>query len=85
MKKRIQSPKVLLTTLFVSTLFLISGCDTGQKKAGQIPQKKQIITGVYNGNGASPVCVLETLEALKLDPGISGQFVTLSRWIGKSM
>lgn len=26
--------------------------------------------GVFNGNGASPVCVIETMEALKIDPGI---------------
>ncbi len=32
------------------------------------PQKLKV--GVFNGNGASPVCVIETMEALKIDAGI---------------
>lgn len=29
-----------------------------------------IRAGVYNGGGASPACVIETFEALRIDPGI---------------
>lgn len=32
--------------------------------------KRKINVGVFNGNGASAVCILETLEALKIDSGI---------------
>jgi len=32
--------------------------------------------GVFNGNGASPVCVIETMEALKIDHGIIPQEVS---------
>lgn len=31
----------------------------------------KIKVGVFNGNGASPVCVIETKEALKIDPDMS--------------
>ena len=37
-----------------------------QKRTGS----KKIQVGVFNGNGASPVCVIETMEALKIDNGI---------------
>ena len=33
-------------------------------------ESKKIQVGVFNGNGASPVCVIETMEALKIDDGI---------------
>ncbi len=32
--------------------------------------------GVFNGNGASPICVIETMEALKVDEGIVPQTVS---------
>lgn len=48
-------------------LIIASSC--GQKTNIRIPAKK-IHVGVFNGNGASPVCVIETLEALKIDSGI---------------
>lgn len=38
-----------------------------------LSDKPYLRVGVYNGNGASPVCVLETLEALKIDQGIVGE------------
>ena len=39
---------------------------------------KLINVGVYNGNGASPICVLETIEALKIDRGISLREISAS-------
>ena len=35
-----------------------------------------IVVGVFNGNGASPVCVLETVEALKIDKDITPVEIT---------
>ena len=49
---------VLLAVLIATTTF-------GQHRSG-----KKIQVGVFNGNGASPVCVIETMEALKIDHGI---------------
>ncbi len=41
-----------------------------------VPVENKIIVGVYSGNGASPICILETLEALKIDTGIAGIKIT---------
>ena len=38
----------------------------------QQKNNSKIKVGVFNGNGASEICVLETLEALKIDTGITG-------------
>lgn len=54
--------KSFLLFLLVFTGYLFAG-------NSQTPSPK-IRAGVFNGNGASPVCVLETMEALKMDPGI---------------
>ncbi len=53
----------VLLTLFVS----MSSCvNSVEKEDGSV--KLQV--GVFNGNGASTVCVFETIEALKIDSGI---------------
>jgi len=49
---------VLLAILIASTTF------------GQRYSSKKIQVGVFDGNGASPVCVIETIEALKIDKDI---------------
>lgn len=53
---------------------LIISCENSAKKVdiSSVQNKSQKINvGVFNGNGASPVCILETMEALKIDTGIS--------------
>lgn len=35
-----------------------------------------INVGVFNGEGASPVCVIETMEALKIDSGITAREIS---------
>ncbi len=59
----------LLTFLFSA----IVSCKYARKN-NEIDRDKQrdklINVGVFNGNGASPVCILETMEALKIDTGI---------------
>lgn len=60
----------------LASLFLIFGlfffsCTKTETTMHQNNDHK-ILVGVFNGNGASPICVLETLEALKIDTGITG-------------
>ena len=43
------------------------------------PDKKlndKLRVGVFNGNGSSPVCVIETMEALKVDTGVAPREVS---------
>jgi putative intracellular protease/amidase len=42
----------------------------GLKPAIKTGQKSTIKVGVYNGDGASPACVIETFEALRIDSRI---------------
>jgi glutamine amidotransferase-like uncharacterized protein len=56
----------------ILTFVLLTGlwsCQQGRKQAEkQVNNKLRV--GVFNGNGASPVCVIETMEALKTDAGV---------------
>ena len=61
----------IITTLTLLTFVFFSSCSTSYTQK-VIPENKQLINvGVYNGNGASPICVIETMEALKIDQGIN--------------
>lgn len=55
-----------VTTLVLLMIILLESCNNTPPSSS----KNLIRTGVFNGDGASPVCVLETMEALKLDTGI---------------
>jgi glutamine amidotransferase-like uncharacterized protein len=67
----------IITILIVSLslITLTQGCK--QAKTNQ-SSPKMLHVGVFNGNGASPICVLETLEALKVDTGIVPEAVSSS-------
>jgi glutamine amidotransferase-like uncharacterized protein len=67
----------IITILIVSLslITLTQGCK--QAKTNQ-SSPKMLHVGVFNGNGASPICVLETLEALKIDTGIVPEAVSAS-------
>ena len=57
---------------FIAIAGVILTACTGQKdNSGQ-----RLRVGVFSGNGASNVCVTETMEALKTDAGISSRVVT---------
>ena len=65
--------KFIFFLLFIFFLTIIS-CENNKKDIviSQNEEKFQKINiGVFNGNGASPVCILETMEALKIDTGIN--------------
>ena len=65
--------KINITILFVITLSILLSCTPND--TANIANDK-ISVRVFNGNGASNVCVTETIEALKLDAGIDAQEIT---------
>jgi len=58
----------------VVAVFFFQSCSTEKQEQDDSSQK--ISVRVFNGNGASNVCVTETLEALKIDTGIDAQSIT---------
>ncbi len=68
----------ILNILIISILVLSSfSCNTEKKNESEEKNTtNKIKVGVFNGNGASPVCVLETVEALKIDEGIIGKEIS---------
>ncbi len=67
-----------LITAFVVSLLLLTftqSCNNGKVNQNH---NQMLHVGVFNGNGASPICVLETLEALKVDTGIISEPVSAS-------
>ena len=52
-------------------IFLLFSCNENVFYVNSHEQQK-IKVGVFSGNGASSVCIIETLEALKIDTGITG-------------
>ncbi len=54
----------ILKSIMIIGLFLVSA------SAAWAGQEDPIRAGVYMGDGASMACVLETFEALRIDPGI---------------
>jgi len=66
--------KLVLSLIFLLAILIFSSC-SDSSKVQEVTENK-IEVAVFNGNGASPVCVLETLEALKLDSGISPRAIS---------
>ena len=58
--------KILLPA-FLAFIILLVSC---KQPVVENTAVSKINVGVFNGNGASTVCVLETMEALKIDSGI---------------
>lgn len=53
--------------IILVSLFLVSSC---QEKTAQNTDNSKITVGVFDGNGAGAISVIETIEALKIDPDI---------------
>jgi len=69
--------KFAIGILFFSMIASCSGNkNNSHGKNTKTAIKNTINVGVFNGNGASPICVLETMEALKIDTGITPVEVT---------
>ncbi len=56
----------MIKKLLTALLFVFQITAQGQSNS----QNSLLQVGVFNGNGASPICVIETMEALKIDRGI---------------
>jgi putative intracellular protease/amidase len=57
--------------LTISILLLFSACKHKleiKEELSSISTENPIRVGVFSGNGASPVCIIETIEAIKIDP-----------------
>lgn len=59
--------KNIIYFILVFTVAVFFSCEN---VSGQNNVSNKINVGVFNGNGASTVCVFETIEALKMDSGI---------------
>ena len=57
---------ILYFILFI-VIVSVSSCSISVEK---VVVDDKLKVGVFNGNGASTVCILETIEALKIDSGI---------------
>ncbi len=65
--------KSLYFVLLITIFFSFESCNT---KPGENMDNPGIKVGIYKGDGASPVCVLETMEAFKIDKGIVPMEIT---------
>ncbi len=62
--------------LVFSILIFSFSCNTDNKNnVSEENNSNKIQVAVFSGNGASPVCVTETLEALKIDKDIDGKAI----------
>ncbi|OYT12520.1 MAG: biofilm PGA synthesis protein PgaB [Bacteroidetes bacterium 4572_114] len=76
MKIRETNPKhILLLSVIFGALFYF-GCNHAPEKVSTKSTTNKIQVGVFSGSGASTICIMETLEALKLDSGICGRRVS---------
>ncbi len=69
--------KINIILFVVAALFLLQSCSS--KKQEQDASTQKIDVRVFNGNGASNVCVTETLEALNIDAGITAHPITAAQ------
>ncbi len=67
----------ILAALVAWVIILISSCSNKNNTSQE--QNHKIIVGVFNGNGASPICVIETMEALKIDPQIKPRTISAAQ------
>ncbi len=65
----------IIGILAFALFFAAYSCCSNKAPASQNENTK-LRVGVFNGNGASPVCVIETMEALKTDSGIVAREVS---------
>ncbi len=67
--------KIMKKIFPILLLLILFSCKTEQAKQDQTNEYK-IKVAVFNGSGASPVCISETLEALKIDKEIQGEEIS---------
>ncbi len=62
--------KLIKSLLLFSFLLLVSSCASQKTTQVNSSNKNKIQVGVFNGQGAGSVSIIETIEALKIDKGI---------------
>lgn len=62
---------IQLVIFFILIGLVNNSCKNSTGKNPENIDSNKIQVGVYTGNGASAVCILETLEALRIDSGIN--------------
>jgi len=68
--------KLNIILFVVAVVFFFQSCSSKKQEPEADASNQKISVRVFNGNGASNVCVTETLEALKIDAGIDAQAIT---------
>ncbi|MFO7914977.1 MAG: BPL-N domain-containing protein [Candidatus Krumholzibacteriales bacterium] len=66
-------------------LVLMPACQQPEKPVSESGGDGLIRAGVFNGRGASATCVLETIEALKIDPGIEPFEISAAEMMADSL
>ncbi len=59
----------------IPVILLFLSCSKQVDKQNVTKDSNKIKVAVFSGNGASPVCVIETSEALKIDKNIEGEII----------
>jgi len=72
---------IILLSMTISLFSMLLSCSS--EKQNTITEK--ISVRVFNGNGASKVCVTETIEALKLDAEIDAQQITAAQIMDEAL
>jgi len=80
MKEMIRKPAAAILLL---TFMIISAC--GQPGDQPDENGRSILVAVFSNRGASATCVKETMEALKIDPGITPFTITAARMMADSL
>ena len=60
---------------YIVFLIVFVSCNSGNNESINKPENR-IKVAVFNGSGASAVCIVETFESLKIDTGISAGFIS---------
>lgn len=68
----------ILFPVFLAFFTLLASCNQPAVEGTAV---SKINVGVFNGNGASTVCVFETIEALKIDSGIHPKEISAAQII----
>ena len=81
---RIKINKSLPAILILSMIFF-AACQQSEQPERQRGRGGLVRAGVFNERGASATCVLETMEALKIDPGIEPFEISASEMMADSL
>lgn len=74
-----------LFALLVIFMSVLQACDQAGEHGGIDAGSEFIRVGVFSNRGASATCVLETMEALKIDPGIEPVKISAAEMMADSL